>query len=80
MSALDIFRDDRFPMLVATDSDGAPIFRAADLAKHLSVRDAQNLLRGLPDDEKSQVRWGSLVSTPSDQGEWFVTESGLYRS
>ncbi|MEV4438220.1 Bro-N domain-containing protein [Streptomyces sp. NPDC049577] len=52
------------------------IVLAAGLAKGLSYKDAWNMLRSVPDDEKGS----SLVRTPGgDQHIWHLTEPGFYR-
>jgi prophage antirepressor-like protein len=54
---------------------GSFIVLAAGLARGLGHRDAANMLRSVPDDEKGY----SLTSTPGDQQIWHVTEPGFYR-
>lgn len=55
---------------------GSFIVLAPGLAKGLGHRDAANMLRSVPEDEKGY----SLVSTPGgDQQIWHLTEPGFYR-
>lgn len=55
--------------------DNSFIVLASGLARGLGHRDAANMLRSVPDDEKGY----SLMSTPADQQIWHVTEPGFYR-
>lgn len=62
--------------LQVAEIGGEPWFYAPSLARTLEYRDAANMLRGCPDDEKGT----HLVSTPGGiQEAAFLTEPGFYR-
>lgn len=56
--------------------DGSFIVLAPGLARGLAYKDARDMLRSVPDDEKGSA----LVRTPGgDQHVWHLTEPGFYR-
>jgi prophage antirepressor-like protein/phage antirepressor YoqD-like protein len=62
----------------SSDANGAPIFRATDLARALGYRDAGNLARNLDADElTTQIVSGGLGE---DREVLYITEAGLYRA
>lgn len=74
-----VFHNGEFELpLYPDDGDSFRVY-APLLAKQLGYRDAVNMVRHLEDDEKTQVKPYSGLSTPSDQGVWYVTEPGFYK-
>jgi prophage antirepressor-like protein len=56
--------------------DGSFIVLAPGLARGLAYKDARDMLRSVPDDEKGSA----MVRTPGgDQRVWHLTEPGFYR-
>lgn len=74
-TGIQLFDNGEFELRVTPNGDSFTV-EAPGLARALSVKDAFNLVRSLPDDEKGS----SLVRTlGGDQRVWYVTESGFYR-
>lgn len=71
------FRSEEFELHIThDDADGFHVV-ASGLARALGFRQALDLTRGLPDDEKGYA----LVRTPGgDQQAAYVTEAGFYRA
>lgn len=73
--SIERFTNDEFGIEIIPSGDS---FRAIapGVARGLAYKDAWNLLRSVPDDEKGS----SVVRTPGgDQQVWYLTEPGLYR-
>lgn len=71
-----MFNNGEFELRIREDGDSF-IVEAPGLARSLGSRDAANMLRSIPDEEKGY----SLVSTPGGgQQVWHVTEPGFYRA
>ena len=76
---MQLFQNEQFGRLRATEIDGEVWFAATDIAKALGYRDANQITRHLDQDEK---RWseGTLSEcTHRDLGIRLINESGLYR-
>lgn len=71
-----MFNNGEFELRVREDGDSF-IVEAPGLARALGVRDATNMLRSIPDEEKGS----SIASTPGgDQEVLHVKEPGFYRA
>jgi prophage antirepressor-like protein len=77
MTHIEMFSNGEFQLHVVPIGDTYEI-DATGVAHGLAYRDAANLVRTLPEDCTSK-RYSSM-STPDDQGTWYLTESGLYRA
>lgn len=77
MTHIEMFSNGEFELHVTPVGDSFEV-AATGVARGLSYRDANNLVRLLPENCTSK-RYSS-VSTPDDQGTWYLTESGLYRA
>lgn len=76
MSAVQPFSNGEFELPIAFEGDDLQV-PAAELARYLGYRDASNMTRSIPDNERGY----SLVSTPAgDLRVWYVTEAGFYRA
>jgi len=76
MTHIEMFSNGEFELHVVPIAESFTV-SAPGLARALGHRDALDLVRGLPDDEKGS----ELVRTPGgDQRVWCVTESGFYRA
>lgn len=76
LNSISTFSNGEFSIAVEPHPVDGFRVQAPGLARALSVNDAWNLLRGVPDEEKGS----SLVRTPGgDQQVWYVTEAGFYR-
>jgi prophage antirepressor-like protein len=72
---IELFNNGEFDLQITPVGDSFTV-AAPGLARGLAVRDALNLVRAVPDEEKGY----SLVSTPGgEQQAWFVREPGFYR-
>lgn len=77
MSDLIPFSNGEFRLYVDTHPTDGFRVQAPGLARALGYREAYDLLRGIPDDEKGS----ELVRTPGgDQRVGYVTEAGFYRA
>lgn len=74
-----LFRSGDFELPLIPDGDSFRV-HAGIVARHLGVRDAANLVRHLDQDEKTREPGYSDLSTPHDQGVWYLTEPGFYRA
>ena len=76
MTHIEMFSNGEFELHVVPSAETFTV-SAPGLARALGHRDALDLVRALPEDEKGS----ELVRTPGgDQRVWCVTESGFYRS
>jgi prophage antirepressor-like protein len=71
---IERFSNDEFDIELIPNGETF-IVMASGLAKGLGYRDAQTMVRALPDDEKGYAP----VRTPADQQVWHLTEPGMYR-
>ena len=75
MTDIQLFDNGEFELRMTPAGETFTV-EAPGLARALGIRDAQTMLRSVPEDEKGYA----LVRTPGgDQRVWFVTEPGLYR-
>lgn len=85
MGTIMPFKGEEFELSLTWEGDTFEV-RGPELAQSLGHRDAADLVRALPDNEKikradetGQTR-SEIVRTPSDQQVWYVTEAGFYRA
>lgn len=75
MNEIELFDNGEFQLDIRPDGDSFRV-RATGLANALGFRQALDLLRSIPDEEKGY----ELVRTSSDQRVSYVTEAGFYRA
>lgn len=76
MNEIRLFENDEFNLELVPHGDSFKV-NAAGLARALGFREAYDLLRNIPDDEKGS----EIVRTPGgDQRVLVVTEAGFYRA
>lgn len=71
---MQLFNDDRFGELRATEQNDESWFVAADVARSLEIKNVADALKRLDSDEKGIV---SIYTPGGDQGVWCVSLPGL---
>ena len=76
MTEIEIFRNSEFELRIRPVGESFHV-GAPELARALGFRQALDLVRSIPDEEKGY----ELVRTPGgEQRAWYLTEPGLYRA
>jgi prophage antirepressor-like protein len=76
VSEVQLFNNEEFELRITPDGDSFKV-EAPGLARDLGFKDAYDLVRGIPEEEKGS----EIVRTPGgDQKVWHVTEPGFYRA
>lgn len=76
MNALEVLEFEDYRLEIIRDGDSFRV-AAPGLAKALGFREAYDLVRNLPEDEK---RSGLVRTIRGDQQVWYVTEAGFFRA
>lgn len=78
-AAPQLFSNGEFEVAFIPHGDSYRV-NATLVARQLGHRNAPDLIRTLDDDEKVLVKEGTQTRVPSDQGVWYLTEPGFYKS